>query len=110
MPNPDGTGKNSDNGLIGVTCAAASDCWAVGSYGGVKADTTRDQALHWTGSHWTLVTTPNPGGKGKGDRNELNAVRCTAPANCWAVGVQHHADASNQDNALHWTGTKWLTG
>jgi hypothetical protein len=110
VPNPDGTGKNSDNGLVGVTCAAASDCWAVGSYGGVKTDTTHDQALRWTGTHWTLVTTPNPGGKGKGDSNELNAVRCTAPANCWAVGVQHHADASNQDNALHWTGTKWLTG
>ena len=40
------------NGLTGVTCAAARDCWAVGTYGAMGSEPVRNQALHWTGTKW----------------------------------------------------------
>ena len=109
VPNPEGTGPGSINSLAGVTCSAARDCWAVGFLDGDVSKPTRNQALHWTGGKWKVVLTPNPGGKGKGDVSALIGVRCASPADCWAVGRQErHNSGSNQDQVLHWNGTKWV--
>ena len=107
VPNPDGTDPGSINGLTGVTCGAARDCWAVGTYGSMGSEPMRNQALHWTGTKWKAVSTPNPGGNGKEDRSALSGVRCTSPANCWAVGVHQHNNGPDRDQILHWNGTKW---
>ncbi|HXS66291.1 MAG TPA: hypothetical protein VN767_25835 [Streptosporangiaceae bacterium] len=107
VPNPDGTKSGSVNQLNGVTCASARDCWAVGSVGGVLTEGARNQALHWTGTKWKVVPTPNPAGTGQQDSNRLNSIRCTSPGNCWAVGVLQHNNGANQDEALHWNGASW---
>jgi hypothetical protein len=110
VPNPDGSGPGSVNSLVGVTCAGASDCWAVGSYGGLGTGVQRNEALHWTGKGWKAVSTPNPGGSGKQDVSALAGVRCPAPANCWAVGSVQHGNGPSRDEVLHWNGTKWVVG
>ncbi|HEY7430994.1 MAG TPA: hypothetical protein VH641_09700 [Streptosporangiaceae bacterium] len=91
--------------LEGVFCTAFVNCWAVGSYDSGEA--TLNQVLHWNGKKWTRVSVPNPAGTGMGDDNELFAVRCTKPSNCWAVGRRDKPNGPQLDQALHWNGKTW---
>ncbi|HET7015118.1 MAG TPA: hypothetical protein VFI65_14470 [Streptosporangiaceae bacterium] len=107
-PNPNGTAKNDDNELNGVTCSAANNCWAVGSLGGISnggAETS--EALHWTGTKWSLVKTPNPGGAADGDQTALSDVRCVSAKDCWAVGFSRKEPDPDRSLTLHWNGVKW---
>jgi hypothetical protein len=69
VPNPGGTSTDSFSELYAVRCLAAANCWAVGERSGGAAGL--DQALHWNGTKWKVVATPNPGGKGSGKVSEL---------------------------------------
>jgi len=63
-----------------VTCASASDCWAVGdqsSCGGC-AQTLIEQ---WDGTSWSIVPSPNTG-----VADLLYGVTCASASDCWAVG------------------------
>jgi hypothetical protein len=111
-PNPDGTGGNAVNTLSGVTCTAASDCWAVGDYGSESSTsiTLLNQALHWDGAQWTLVSTPDPDGSGTGAQNGLFGVTCTSPTYCWAAGVYGFISGGEGivlNEAMLWNGTTW---
>ena len=60
-PNPLPT-SNGNNFLTGVTAVSPNDVWAVGStldftLGGLEQTMT----LHWNGSAWTVVASPNQG-------------------------------------------------
>jgi hypothetical protein len=92
--------------LNGIFCPSATNCWAVGSYRTAQL-ASLDEALHWNGSKWAQVATPNPGGTGNGDFSELFGGRCTAPGNCWAVGNYSQAGGAGIDLVLHWNGAKW---
>lgn len=70
-------------GLLGVSCPAASDCAAVGSYH--AASGYRSQAVHWNGSQWVMQPTPS----GTGSR-VLSAVSCATANACEAVGFSFH--------------------
>jgi hypothetical protein len=109
VPNPDGTGGGAQNELFAVYCGSAANCWAVGSYGSISGGvgTILNEALHWGGSKWRLVATPNPAGTSDGDANELEGVRCTASANCWAVGDQQASNGPDLGVALRWNGSHW---
>jgi len=106
IPNPGGTGTGAINELIGATCTSSRDCWAVGTYHNV-AGVFVNEALHWNGRRWSLVSAPNPGGTGKDDLNILAAARCTSSANCWAVGIKQTGSGLYLDEILHWNGKKW---
>jgi hypothetical protein len=111
IPEPGGTSGFASQGLVGITCASAADCWAVGDYvpsGGVGL-ATLNQALHWDGDTWSLVATPDPGGVDSSGFSELAGVRCAGRANCWAVGlIELPAGVSSQ--VLHWDGATWSAG
>ena len=62
---------------------------------------TQALALHWNGTRWADVPTPNPG-----TANELFGVGATSAANAWAVG-EVTAGTSEQTLVLHWNGRKW---
>jgi len=66
--------------------------------------------MHWDGGTWSLADTPELGGTASGDVNNLDAVRCTSSANCWAVGVAKVSGGSFFGTALHWDGTVWSPG
>jgi hypothetical protein len=108
--NPDGTDPGANNALAAINCSSPTDCWAVGNSGGESAKPTINQALHWNGMHWSQVSTPNPGGTNSGDTSALASVRCTAVANCLAVGVEETGNGPEFGQILHWTGRKWIAG
>jgi hypothetical protein len=86
------------NVLAAVTCVSRADCWAVGNDDTRTGSHTRNEALHWDGSRWSLVHTP----KGPHINSELLGISCRLPGDCWAVG-----DDEGAPQALHWTGHRW---
>lgn len=105
------------NTLLGVTCARATECWAAGvlNVSGAAGSAELTDMLQWTGTTWTRVATPNPGGTTEsGDNsalNELDGVACGGPASCWTVGSYWDYTAQTRLSiALHWNGTTWSNG
>jgi len=50
--------------LSGVAASSARNAWAVGNYGPSTAPTEQSLILHWNGTAWTQVPSPDPGGTG----------------------------------------------
>ncbi len=111
VPNPGGSLNGAFSELSGLSCTSASNCWAVGSYGGDSSLTqeSENDALQWNGHEWTQVKTPNPDGTANNDINALNSVTCSAADNCWAVGNLGSVNngGAQTGEVLHWKGTKW---
>jgi hypothetical protein len=63
------------------------DVWVVGSRSGSK--TTSTLALHWSGSAWSEVQTPNP--HPRHPHAILRSVAADPSGALWAVG-RHHYD------------------
>ena len=103
VPQPAGTGNGQQNQLFGVACAGARNCWATGLQRPGKA--AQNQALHWNGTKWRYVSTPQPG-----RQRLLEHVDCTSASDCWAAGfaVKGADQAGPEVNQLlHWNGKKW---
>jgi hypothetical protein len=83
--------------LNGVSCATSSTCSAVGSIDGTLAET-------WSGSAWTLQSSPNTPGV---LISAFNAVSCATAGACVAVGVHDTAAGGNVALAEGWDGTHW---
>ena len=108
VPSPGGTASGDISELFGVHCKVSADCWAVGYYDSGGPDL--NEALHWNGTKWSVVTTPAPGGTTSSSVNELLDVWCTGASNCWAAGEDGAFSGPNETlftQALHWNGTKW---
>jgi len=100
LPSPN-TSAAQINGLFGVACLSASDCFAVGlSVNASNIDQTL--ILRWNGNNWSIVTSPNIGA----NDNALNGVTCVGGSECWAVGYYLNGSI---DQALieKWDGTSW---
>jgi hypothetical protein len=91
-PVPAGT---LDANAFGVSCSVASACVAV-----ANNETTAYTDV-WDGTNWTLVNVPN------GTTSTLEAVSCTAPNACTAVGGLASPPLTSQPLALRWDGTSW---
>jgi len=90
------------NVLLGAAAAASNDVWALGSYGSF-GNSVFVLALHWDGSTWSVVSTPNPGPT----NNAVRAVALIPDTNhIWAVGL---AGTVSTFQALieQWDGTSW---
>jgi hypothetical protein len=81
VPHPQG---NLGAGLNGVSCVAVA-CIAVGDWATSVGSSQPEYTLaeHWDGLRWTLQTPPNPS---HGRLSQLDAVSCSAPRTCVAVG------------------------
>lgn len=82
-----------------VSCASASRCLAAG----VNLGTSAPGALSWNGKSLRLLAVPKP------SVGPLNAISCTKPAKCIAVGGAAAPGPMTYDGALAelWTGTAW---
>ena len=108
---------SKQNALLGVSCAGATECWAVGIlhvYGAAGAAELTD-VLRWNGTKWARVTSPDPGGTAENGpdnaSNELDGVACGSPTNCWAVGSYwDYKVGMRYSITLHWDGTSWSNG
>lgn len=98
------TGESSNEFLFGASTDAANDAWAVGFNG---SDNIETSAMHWDGTNWKSVATPNVGE----GTNKLNAVLALAPYDVWAVGFSTPVAPPKQAPTLtlieHFDGTSW---
>ncbi len=88
--------------LNGVTCFDSSDCLGVGSAAGGSHSLVESL----TGTTWSVVASPDPGGLG----NYLAALSCVSSIACAAVGNQSTTDGANASTlAMEWDGSQWST-
>ncbi len=88
--------------LRGVTAVSASDVWAVGFAEPTSVANPQTLILHWDGTSWTVVPSPNPAGVGVD--NELSGATAVSATDVWAVG-----ETGNGAQTLteQWNGTSW---
>jgi hypothetical protein len=106
VPSPD---VGIESGLGGVAATSATNVWAVGSYPNRFATGNRTLVVHWNGTAWQQVPSPNP--HSCEDSNGLSGVAATSATNAWAVGSDDMCPGSETENLvtliLHWNGTSW---
>ena len=96
VASPDPGGPSHSHFLFGVAATSAGNAWAVGGY--VKTGPEQTLILHWNGTAWKAVPSPEPGGPAQ--FNDLAGVAATSARNAWAVGVYSNGTAI-QTLALH---------
>ena len=87
--------------LNGVAATSASNAWAVGCTGhcfGPMA-TTATMIVHWNGTAWRQVASPNPA-----PNSVLTAVTATSARNAWAVG---YTRTGFKTLIARWNGAHW---
>ncbi|MBI1819564.1 MAG: hypothetical protein HYR81_04480 [Nitrospirae bacterium] len=70
--------------------------WAVGKSGGTS--NLRPLTINWNGSAWSVQDNSL-----LNTNNDLEAVNCTSPVDCWAVGEPGGA----KPFIIHWDGSAW---
>jgi hypothetical protein len=85
--------------LLGASAVSPSDVWAAGWYYLTGGESSNTLILHWNGTSWTRVPSPNPVHLGF---NALNSVSGLSAADAWAVG-----STDTGTLILHWNGTRW---
>jgi hypothetical protein len=102
VPSPN---EHGANWLAAVDASAGDDAWAVGYYIGYKG-LYETLSVHWDGSTWTLVETPNVG-KETGDW--LYGVAAVSPSDAWAVGYTAGPWDTYTSRTLieRWNGSAW---
>jgi hypothetical protein len=98
-PNP-GSGSNE---LHGVSAVSPTDAWAVGDSSDLTTPVHQTLILHWNGTRWSHVKSPNP----SSEFNTLTGVSAVSPTDAWAVGLYWDQAGINHALVLHWDGTRW---
>jgi hypothetical protein len=100
VPTPDpGAGERE---LDAVSAVSGTDAWATGHYA-TTAGVRRTLALHWNGTSWAQVPTPDPGA---GER-ELGAVSAVSGTDAWAAGYYVTSAGAEDTLMAHWNGAAW---
>jgi Protein kinase domain len=103
VPSPASVGANGLTGdLWDVAALSATSVWAVGEIPGSNS-TSQTLILHWNGTTWTRVQSPNPG-------TSLNFywVAVASDGTAWALGET--ISASNLSPlVMRWDGSTWQT-
>jgi hypothetical protein len=94
------TSTTQGNVPTGVTCASASECWAVGYY---TTGTFAYQTLieRWDGTSWSIVSSPDTSAA---QYNVLSGVTCVSASECWAVGSYYTDSFVRQTLIERWDG------
>jgi hypothetical protein len=97
----------SDAELLGVSAVSGSNAWAVGWYWNRTGTATDTLILHWNGTAWTQVKSPNPSSNPPYiPANSLDGVSARSGSDAWAVGNYDHNGVSDA-LIVHWNGTAW---
>lgn len=95
----------SPNYLSGIAAVSASDVWAVGDYFNSITFASQALALHWNGTRWSIVPSPNFASTSQTFENDLYGVAAVSSNNVWAVG--YYTNTSDQTLTEHWNGSHW---
>jgi len=92
-------------GLASVSCTRPSYCVGVGGFQD-PGSATQTLVEVWNGTVWSIVPSPD---EGTNDPNVLDAVSCSSPKSCVAVGYWCSVDGclENQSLVEVWNGTVW---
>jgi hypothetical protein len=107
VPSPNrlnGTGRNQINSLRGVTAIAPDDVWAVG-YTVSYDDPYRTLTMHWDGTAWSIVDSPNDTSLAY---NVLLDVAAVSSGDVWAVGGSPFGGVSARGLLVHFDGASWV--
>src|SRR5207244_2369947 len=103
-PSTGTTNSNGNDVLFAVTCAAGSDCWALGqSFQSIYYKQTLTQ--HWDGTSWTII--PSPNHLATVAFNSLSGVTCLSTSQCWTVGYYIGDGLVNRTVTKYWNGISW---
>jgi hypothetical protein len=86
-----------------VTCTAARDCTAVGSYNDATGQTLT-LIEQWDGSDWKIQLSANPAAT---SASFLTGVSCATQTRCTAVGGYVNSAGTVQTLAERWNGSIW---
>ncbi len=95
----------SPDSLGGVAALSATNVWAVGSHGSVSSNqemVVKTVILHWNGTQWSIVSSPNPTAS-----NTLHSVAALAADDVWAAGEMVTGSQTSQPLIERWDGTAW---
>ena len=100
------------NTLNAVTALSQSDAWAVGFQNDNNINFSRTLTLHWDGSSWKTIPSPNPGSlpscKDFNTGNELTSIAAVSTNDVWATGFSFScAEFNLRPMVIHWDGQKW---
>ena len=98
-------GNNTGNVLTSVSANSATDIWAVGDLTAPGIE-VRTLALHFNGSTWSVVPTPNVVHGGNLTQNVLTSVVAAGPNDVTAVGYTL-ANFTELTMVQHWDGVSW---
>lgn len=101
-PNVEGSGDNVLNAITVITTDL--DARAVGFYIDATGN-RRTLTLHWNGTQWSVVPSPNIPYPYNTYYNELNAVATVSANHVWAVGEYDAPPLSTL--TMRWDGTQW---
>jgi hypothetical protein len=106
---PHVAGNNSR--LNAVLALAPNDAWAVGFSTPRKPANaaTLTLILHWDGTNWKVVPSPNVGPKTQFQSNTLLGLTANSANDIWAFGFYLEPNGSGQAKTLllHWDGSSW---
>ena len=99
------------NQLNAVVTLAPDNAWAVGfsTPGLAGQSATLTLILHWDGTSWTVVPSPNVGPSSSSQSNRLLGLTANSANDIWAFGSYFAADGSGHQMTLllHYDGTSW---
>jgi len=102
VPSPNVSGSVVDS-LVAVRGTSAANVWAVGHYNNSN-NVSQTLTVHWYGSAWKLVPSPDPSGPALDQ--ELTGVAGSSAQDAWAVGFYYNG-SFDKSMILHWNGTSW---
>jgi plastocyanin len=76
---------NGDNALNGIAAASSNNIWAVGYQSSAPGAASSTLVLHFDGTSWTVVPSPNPGGL----TSSLAGVAAMTDGRIWAAGFYY---------------------
>lgn len=98
VPSPGGSANAS---MSSVVVISPTDIWAVGSQTDAATLAWRTFTMHWDGSSWTTIPSPNIGT----GSNELMGAAAASSTDVWAVGRYYDpAYGATRNLILRWNG------
>lgn len=85
VASPSVAGPLTVNDLAQVSCASATDCWAVGTWTKLGSTGLHPLLLHLDGTGWRLSAVPDLGPPRR-FYTTLASVVCASPTGCWMTG------------------------
>ncbi|MFL5734617.1 MAG: hypothetical protein ACJ78Q_15645, partial [Chloroflexia bacterium] len=96
-PNPD-----AGNYLYSVSAVSTNDVWAVGYHNACYGCVGYSLVLHWNGTSWSVVPSPNAGVS----TNYLTSISALSASNIWAVG-EYYTGTVWRTLTMRWNGSAW---